>query len=172
MSVLVFIECADGKVKKSSYEAAFYGQQVAASLGTAVVAMAVGDVATDELKRLGEYGITKVLFDNEPRLKDYVSQAYTKVVAAAIEKENASVVILSHTNIGAGIGARLAVRLQASYAANVVALPEISGDTLKVKKSVFSGKAFAEEILTAATKIIAVKRMPLKLRRPIREKRL
>ncbi|PSR53612.1 electron transfer flavoprotein subunit alpha [Adhaeribacter arboris] len=167
MSVLVFIECADGKVKKSSFEAAFYGQQVAASLGTHAVAVAVGEVATEELKSLGGYGISRVLVDEEPRLKDYVSQAYTKVVAAATEKENATVIVLSNTNIGAGIGARLAARLQASYAANVVALPEVSGNSLKVKKSVFSGKAFAEETLTAAIKIIAVKKNSLEVKEPV-----
>jgi electron transfer flavoprotein alpha subunit len=158
MSVLVFIECADGKVKKSSLEAAFYGHQVATQLGTAAVAVAIGEVAADELKNLGQYGITKVLHDTESRLKDYVSQAYVKVVAAASEKENATVIVLSNTNIGAGIGGRLAARLQASYATNAVALPEIAGDTIKVRKSVFSGKAYADEILTAATKIIAVKK--------------
>lgn len=158
MSVLVFIECADGKVKKSSFEAAFYGSQVAAALGTTATGVAIGEVATDALKTLGQYGLTNVLFNHEPRLKDFVSQAYTKVVAAAAEKENASVIIVSNTNIGSGIGARLAARLQASYATNVVALPEIAGDALKVRKSVFSGKAFAEEILTAANKIIAVKK--------------
>ncbi|MDQ3290039.1 MAG: electron transfer flavoprotein subunit alpha/FixB family protein, partial [Bacteroidota bacterium] len=55
-------------------------------------------------------------------------------------------------------------RLQASFAANVVALPEISGDSLKVKKSVFSGKAFAEEILTAPIKIIAVKKNSIEVK--------
>ncbi len=158
MSVLIFIECADGKVKKSSLEAAFYGHQVATSLGTNAVGVAIGEVVTDKLKSLGQYGISKVLLDEDSRLKDYVSQAYTKVVAAAVEKESATVIILSNTNIGTGIGARLASRLQGSFATNVVALPEISGESFKVKKSVFSGKAFAEELLTGTPKIIAVKK--------------
>lgn len=107
---------------------------------------------------MGCWQLTKVLHDTQTRLKDYVSQAYVKVVAAAAEKEGATVIVLSNSTIGSGIGARLAARLQASFATNVVALPEISGDTIKVKKSVFSGKAFADEVLTAATKIIAVKK--------------
>src|SRR5215218_3538428 len=137
MSVLVFIECADGKVKKSSFEAAFYGSQVATQMGVTAAAVAIGEVAEQELRSLGQYGISKIYLDNEPRLKDYVSQAYTKVMAAAAEKENATLIVLSNTNVGAGIGARLAARLQASYAANVVALPEITSEGLKVKKSVF-----------------------------------
>ncbi len=158
MSVLVFIECADGKVKKSSFEAAFYGSQVAAALGTTTTGVAIGEVAAEELKSLGHFGLTKIYLDNEPRLKDYVSQAYTKVVAAAAEKEGATVIVLSNTNIGSGVGARLTARLKASYATNVIALPEITDNALKVKKSVFSGKAFAEETLTAAIKIIALKK--------------
>ena len=158
MSVLVFIECAEGKVKKSSFEAAFYGSHVAATLGTTVTGVAIGNVDTAELTRLGRYGVTKVLLDDDPRLQDFVSQAYTKVIAAAAAQEQATVILLATTNVGSVIGGRLAARLQASYAANVVALPELNDGIFTVKKSVFSGKAFAEEALTAAVKIIAVKK--------------
>jgi len=137
---------------------------VAASLSTEVTAVAIGEGATEELKSLGRYGINKVLVDEESRLKDYVSQAYTKVVAAAAEKVNANVIIVSHTNIGTGIGARLAARLQASYTTNVVTLPEVEGNSLRVRKSVFSGKAYAEETLTAPTKIIAVKKNSIEVK--------
>ena len=158
MAVLVFIEGAEGKIKKSSYEAAFYGNYVATQMGTTTNAVAIGHIDAAELQSLGKYGIQTVMVDADPRLQHYVGQAYTKVVAAALEKVNASVLVLSNTPIGSGIGSRLSARLQASYAANVVALPEISGDTIIVKKSVFSGKAFAQESLTGPVKIIAVKK--------------
>lgn len=161
MSVLVYIECADGKVKKSSLEAAFCGHHVATALGITMTGVAIGDVEPAELTQLGRYGVSKVLLDDEPRLKDFVSQAYTKVIAAAAQQEQASVVLLATTHIGSVLGGRLAARLQASYAANVVALPEISDGSFKVRKSVFSGKAFVDETLTASVKIIAVKKNAL-----------
>jgi electron transfer flavoprotein alpha subunit len=158
MSVLVVIECANGEVKKSSLEAATYGSKVAQQMGTTATAVAIGDISEENLKHLGAQGIKKVLFDNDARLKNFVNLAYVKVIAAAAQKEDSKVIILSNTNIGSAIGSRLAVRLGASLATNVVALPEISGNTFKVRRGVYSGKAFAEVNLTADKKIIAVKK--------------
>jgi electron transfer flavoprotein alpha subunit len=158
MSVLVVIECANGEVKKSSLEAATYGSKVAQQMGTTATAVAIGDISEENLKHLGAQGIKKVLFDSDARLKNFVNLAYVKVIAAAAQKEDSKVIILSNTNIGSAIGSRLAVRLGASLATNVVALPEISGGTFKVRRGVYSGKAFADVNLTADKKIIAVKK--------------
>lgn len=158
MSVLVVIECANGEVKKSSLEAAYYGSKVAASLGTTATAIAIGDVQESALTSLGEQGIAKVLLDNDSRLHDFVGAAYVKVVAKAAEQENSTVIVLSNSNIGAAIGSRLAVQLGASLATNVVALPEIEGSSFVVRRGVFSGKAFSNVELTADKKIIAVKK--------------
>ena len=158
MSVLVVVECADGEVKKSSLEVATYGAKVAAMLGTTATAVAVGEANPANLAKLGEQGITKVLHDAEPRLKDFVNNAYTKLIATAVEQENAQVIILANSNIGAAVGSRLSVRLKASLATNVVELPKIDGGTFTVKRGAFSGKAFAEVAMSGERKIIAVKK--------------
>jgi len=158
MSVLVLIECADGQVRKSSFETASYGAQVAQAMGTGAVGLVIGDVAADELKQLGQQGIQKVYLSNNPDLKDFVPGAFVKIIAQATQKINAQVIILANSNIGTAVGSRLAIRLEASLVTNAVALPEIEGNTFKVKKSVFSGKAFANVALTAGLKIIAVKK--------------
>ena len=157
MSVLVVVECADGEVKKSSLEVASYGAQVAAQLGTTATANAVGEVNAANLAKLGEQGITKVLHDAEPRLKDFVNNAYTKLIATAAEQEQAKIIILANSNIGAAVGSRLSVRLKASLATNVVELPKIDGQ-FTVKRGAFSGKAFSDVVLSGDRKIIAVKK--------------
>ncbi|WP_216688509.1 electron transfer flavoprotein subunit alpha/FixB family protein [Hymenobacter siberiensis] len=158
MSVLVVVECADGEVKKSSLEVASYGAQVAAQLGTTATAIAVGHANEANLAKLGEQGITKVLFDAEPRLKDFVNNAYTKLIATAAEQEQAKIIVLANSNIGAAVGSRLSVRLKASLATNVVELPKIAGDQFTVKRGAFSGKAFSDVVLSGDRKIIAVKK--------------
>ena len=158
MSVLVVVECADGEVKKSSLEVATYGANVAALLGTTATAVAVGEVKAENLARLGEQGIVKVLHDTDPRLKDFVNNAYTKLIATAAGQEGAQVIILANSNIGAAVGSRLSVRLQASLATNVVELPKIEGGSFVVRRGAFSGKAFAEVSMSGERKIIAVKK--------------
>ncbi|GAC1590487.1 MAG: electron transfer flavoprotein subunit alpha/FixB family protein [Hymenobacter sp.] len=158
MSVLVVVECADGEVKKSSLEVASYGAQVAAQLGTTATAIAVGEATEANLAKLGEQGITKVLLDAEPRLKDFVNNAYTKLIATAAEQEQAKIIVLANSNIGAAVGSRLSVRLQASLATNVVELPKTEGGQFVVKRGAFSGKAFSDVVLSGERKIIAVKK--------------
>lgn len=158
MSVLVLIECADGQVKKSSLETASYASQVAASLGTQALALAIGEVAEADLQQLGRQGISQVLWVRDSRLPDFVAGAYVKIIAQAAEQVQAKVLVLSGSNIGAAVGSRLAIRLDAALVTNVVSLPEISGDTFTVRRGVFSGKAFAEVSLSGERKILAVKK--------------
>ncbi|MBC6611212.1 electron transfer flavoprotein subunit alpha/FixB family protein [Hymenobacter sp. BT507] len=158
MSVLVVIECDKGEVKKSSLEVATYASQVAQQLGTTATAVAVGEATEDNLAKLGEQGISKVLYDAEPRLKDFVNGAYTKLIAAAAEQESAQVLVLANSNIGAAVGSRLSIRLKASLATNAVELPKTDGGQFVVKRGAFSGKALADVALTTDRKIIAVKK--------------
>ncbi|OGX81287.1 electron transfer flavoprotein subunit alpha/FixB family protein [Hymenobacter glacialis] len=158
MSVLVVVECADGEVKKSSLEVASYGAEVAAMLGTTATAIAVGEATTANLATLGEQGISKVLYDAEPRLKDFVNNAYTKLIATAAEQEQAKIIILANSNIGAAVGSRLSVRLKASLATNVVELPKTTDGQFMVRRGAFSGKAFSDVLLSGDRKIIAVKK--------------
>jgi len=161
MSVLVVVECDKGEVKKSSLEVATYGAKVAAQLGTTATAIAVGEANEANLAKLGEQGISKVLYDAEPRLKDFVNNAYTKLIATAAEQESAKVIVLANSNIGAAVGSRLSVRLKASLATNVVELPKTDGGSFTVKRGAFSGKAFADVTLSGDRKIIAVKKNSL-----------
>jgi electron transfer flavoprotein alpha subunit len=158
MSVLVLIECADGQVKKSSLETASYASQVASLLGTTANALAIGDVAESALQHLGRQGIQQVWWVNDNRLQDFIPGAYIKTIAQAVEKTQAQVLVVSGSNIGAAVGSRLAVRLDAALVTNVVSLPEIAGQTFTVRRGVFSGKAFAQVSLTGDKKILAVKK--------------
>ena len=158
MSVLVFVEGFNGEIKKSSLEAATYGYQVAQQLGTTATAVAIGEVHEDALAKLGEQGISKVLYDADSRLNQFVADAYVKVIAKAAQQENAKVLVFSNSNIGAAVGSKLAVRLNGSLATNVTTLPKTDGGQFIVTRGVFSGKAFAEVNLTSDLKIIAVKK--------------
>ncbi|NOR34728.1 MAG: electron transfer flavoprotein subunit alpha/FixB family protein, partial [Bacteroidales bacterium] len=104
-------------------------------------------VDQDELSSLGNYGASLVLSaDGAPSGLD--NQVYTSIIAAAMEKSGARVLVMAHNNTGKAIAPRLSVRLKAGLAAGVTAVPE-SANPLVVSKKVFSGKAFGKvEILT------------------------
>ncbi|TCD04249.1 electron transfer flavoprotein subunit alpha/FixB family protein [Pedobacter frigidisoli] len=155
MSVLVYVEQAEGKFKKSVFEAVSYAKAIADHQSTNLTAISIGDVAENELKELGKYGASKVLNVSVDQLKTFVNQAYASVIAAAAEKESADVVVLSNSFSGKGLAPRIAVKLKAGLAEGAVELPSTDGK-FSVKKTAFSGKAFAITELTSANKVIAL----------------
>ncbi len=156
MSVLVYVEQVEGKFKKSVFEAVSYAKAIAAMQNTNLTAIAIGQVADTELKELGKYGAAKVLTVKANELKNFVNQAYAAVIAEAAQKESATIIVLSNSFSGKGLGPRIAVKLKAGLADGAIELPKIDGDTFTVKKTAFSGKAFAITSLTSANKVITL----------------
>ncbi len=154
MSVLVFLDQADGQIKKASLEAACYGAKVAAQMGTAAEAIVLGAV-TSNLAALGNYGISKVHTVSNTQLNHLDAQVFTQVIAEAAATSNASVVVFSNNLTGKAIAARLSARLKAGLVSGAIALPDTSNGFV-VKKSVFSGKATASISVSTAIKIIAL----------------
>ena len=157
MSVLVFIETDEGAVKKSSLEAVGYAAEVAKMTGTTATAVAIGPIATAALAIAGSVGAGKILHATHERLNMVSSQAFASVLAQAAAQENADIVILAKSALGDAVAARLAAKLKAGLAANVVELPDLGGG-FKVKRSIYTGKAFAITEMTSAKKILAIKK--------------
>lgn len=153
MNILVFVESAEGKVKKNSIEAVCYAR----GLGGTVTAIALGSADGGELEALGKYGASKVLHAADEKLNQGVIQAYTEVLVAAMQSESADVLVLANSSLGTPVAARVAARLNASLATNVVELPDTSSGFV-VKKSIYTGKAFAFIDLKNPKKVIAVRK--------------
>ncbi len=156
MSVLIYTENTDGKFKKSAFEAVSYARAIADKNNTQLTAISIGEVNANELAKLAEYGADKILNTNNANLKSFINQAYASVIAEAAKKTGANIIILANTLAGRGLAARLGAKLQAGVAEGAVALPDQSDNKFIVKKTTFSGKAFALVELTSAIKIISL----------------
>jgi electron transfer flavoprotein alpha subunit len=154
MSVLIFIDQAEGQVKKSSYEALSYGSQVAKQLGVAAEGLVLGTVK-DDLTDLGKYGVATIHQVANEALNNVDSQVHAKAIADAVNASGATVVVFSHNSTGKAVAARVSARLKAGLVAGAIALPDTSNGFV-VKKSVFSGKAFANVSIVTAIKIISL----------------
>ena len=156
MSVLVFINHANGSVKKASLEAVSYAKALADKMGGKdVVGLALGDINSAALADLGNYGASKVLHVADSLFNNFDATAYTKALAEAAQATAAEVVVLMHNSTGKSIAPRLSVRLKAGLVAGAIELPNLNGGFV-VRKSVVSGKGFANYSIDTATKIISV----------------
>ena len=153
MAILVFVESAEGKIKKTSIEAVSYAH----AMGGPVTAIAMGAIEKSELEDLGKFGAQKILHVDDERLNQGVIQAYTSVLKQAMEDEQADVLVLANSALGTPVAARLAARIDASLASNVVSLPDTASGFV-VKKSIYTGKAFSYITLTKQKKVIVIRK--------------
>ena len=152
MSILVFIETEEGKIKKSSREAISYG----AALGE-VTALVLGEVDAAELATAGQNGASRVLHVSDAKLNNGLIQPYAEAIAQAMTSCGASILVTAMSSLADAIGGRVAVKTGAALATNVAALPDTSNGFV-VKRSIYTGKAFAHVSLDADKKIIAIKK--------------
>ena len=156
MAILIFTESAEGVIKKSSLEAISYGAELAKQLNTNALAISFGPVDNSSLENLGNQGAKKVLSVINEKLEGNF-QAIASIVAQAMDKEGADTLILSKSSLGDAVAARVSAKIQAALASNVISLPEVSNG-FKVKRSIYTGKAFAITELKSAKKVIAIKK--------------
>ena len=155
MAVLVYAENSEGKFKKSAFEAVTYARAIADILSTTLSAISIGDAADDELGKLAKYGAKKILKVSGDKFKNYSAQAFASAIAEAVQKENADVVIMPASFGGRGIAPRLAVKMKAGIAEGAVELPKTSSGFV-VRKTAYSGKAFADVEMVSVKKVITL----------------
>lgn len=154
MSVLIFLDQSEGSIKKNSFEAASYGAKVAENLGTSAEGIVLGTV-NDDLAALGKYGLKKIHTVKNEALNNFDDEVFTHIIAEAAKNTDAKVIVFSNNFNGKSIAPRLSVRLKAGLVSGALSLPETSNGFV-VKKSVFSGKAFANVSIKTDIKIISL----------------
>ncbi len=123
MSVLIFIDHSEDKIKKTSLEALSYGAALAKQTGVSAEGILLGTVS-DDLRALGKYGIQKIHTVKQESLNGLDAEQYIRIIATIAESSGATVIILSHTNTGRAIAPGLSVRLKAGLVTGVTALPD------------------------------------------------
>jgi len=154
MSVFVFIDHSEGHVKKASLEALSYGAALAAQLNTEAEGILLGTISGD-VADLGKYGVTKIHHAAADSLNGLDAQVYTKIIADLAGAAGDGVLVFSHNTTGKAVAPRVAARLKAGLVTGAIALPD-TGTGFVVKKTVFSGKAFANVSLNTPIKVIAL----------------
>lgn len=155
MSVLVYAEATGGKIKKAGFEGVSYAKNTADKLGTNVTVVLFGAADGAEVAQLGEYGASKVLHAAGGVFDAFESNAFSDAVSAALAQEGSKVIVFPFDTSGKALAPRLSARLNAGLVSGVIAYPEVAGNTITVKKNVFSGKAIANVEIATDVKIIS-----------------
>ncbi len=162
LGMLVICEQRQGEIKRSSYEVLSEASRLAATLGGEVSALLIGDNVRDKAAGLASYGARAVFVADDTRLSNYSVEAYCNIAKRVCDDLEPDVVMLPATALGKDLAPRLAARLGAGLASDVIAT-EVSNGGIVLTRPIFAGKALMSlrvisrpQVLTFRPKVMPV----------------
>ena len=156
MKIAAFAEQRDGKFKQSAYEAVRTAKNLADQLGGECFAVVVGSGISSAAAQLGGFGAAKAIAADDPRLQNYSTTGYTKVVSDLLRSFGAEVAVFPASAMGKDLAPRVAVRLDAGIAADCLQVKVESGNIIATRP-IFAGKALIDVKITSAVKVLTLR---------------
>lgn len=140
--ILVYMECRDGKIKKSSLETLSEAKRKGDEMGMETTSVLVGHGVDALAPEPFRYGASKVYILENALLGHYSPSGYTQALLSLVEEIKPEIILFAATAMGRDLSPRLAAKLGVSLAADCVEMIAKDGK-LEVKRPIFAGKAFA-----------------------------
>jgi len=155
-NVLVVAELKNG-LRKTTLPSITFAKQAAQKLGGQVHALVAGETdvaaAAEELRK---YGVAVVWTASSPALKSYTAEGFAKAALKAAEAAQAGIICASATSQGRDYLPRIAARLGAGMASDIVGVEEIGGK-MAFKRPMFAGNLHQWVEITTERKVVSVR---------------
>lgn len=153
--VLVVGELADGRPVPSTLEAIGAARALAPAPAPVTVLL-VGSRARAAAAELGGAGPDRVLVEADERLETAPAAATAVVAAAAAKALEVDIILVGGTTTGRDLAGRLAVRWSASAAFGATEIVR-DGSALRIRRSVFGGRATETIRLVGPRHVVAIR---------------
>ncbi len=115
-------EMREGEIHPVSYELLAWGKDLADMLGVELGSIIIGHNVKDKAKELIYRGSDKVYVVDNPALKDFRADPYSKILTSLIDEYKPEIFIASATTIGRTLMPICAVKLQTGLTADCTGL--------------------------------------------------
>ena len=154
--VIAITEQSEGVLRKVACEALSEGKRIAESLGCSLTAVVLGSGMENISDEPGKYGADRIIVVDNKALSEYMTDAYTNVIADIVNKENPFVLILGASSQGKDLSARLSARLNAPLAMDCVTV-RIENGNIIATRPMYGGKILTDVELQGKPQIVAVR---------------
>jgi len=120
--VWVFAEQRDGRLNRVALELLGKAQELGATLNQCVSALLLGDRVADLAGSLREYGAETVYLAEHETLKDYRTNAYTKVIEELVRAHKPNILLMGATHVGRDLAPRVSRRVGVGLTADCTEL--------------------------------------------------
>ncbi len=120
--IFVVIEQRNNKVQGVGLELIGEATRLNADLKEQVVAVLLGGDVKGEVDKLYHYGADKVILVEDPMLKDFATEPYTKALTAVCKEFEPEIMLFGASSIGRDVAPRLASRIKTGLVADCTGL--------------------------------------------------
>ncbi len=153
--VLVVLEQREKSIKKSSFEAAYIGSELAGKLNTEVEAVIAGS-DINNLADVSKFGISSITHLKSSDFENYTASGYCDLISDYAKEINAEYVILANTAMGKDLAPRLAVKLNAGCIMDTIKY-ELKENELLLTRPVYAGKALINVKFKSDVKVFTIR---------------
>ncbi len=140
----VFAEQRDGKIAGVVQELLSEGQILAKKAGYVLAAVLPSDNGASLCQELYNFGAKKVYTIDDPKLKDYQNDYYSRAVAQLINEKKPEIVLYGATTIGRSLAPTVAVMVDAGLTADCTQLDfDVENGNLLQTRPAFGGNIMA-----------------------------
>ena len=152
MSVIVYIESEENKIKKASLEAVSYAKKISESLKKDLIAVSFN---LTDFSILNNHGVDKLYNISDDKLKVFEVNIYSNNLSNLFNELEPEIIVITSSANSRYLGPILASEIDAAYMSNVTSLP-ISYSPFSVKRSCFTNKAFNETSTKKSTVVLSL----------------
>jgi len=136
--IFVLAEHRQGAIRDITYEMLTKAREIAEKTNKELTAVILGNNIKEQAKNIAEYA-KNVILVQDPKLENFNSEAYKKILTKLITEHKPSLVMMGHTSYGIELAPRLAAALNLPLATDCIDLT-FEGDTLMVTRQMYGGK--------------------------------
>lgn len=139
--ILVYIEHRGGQIRKSSLEALSEARRQADKKGENVTAVIAGSNIKQLAAELAKYKPNKILVADNPAFENYSTEGFAAVLTEAVKSADPRFILAPYSAMTRDLVPRVAARLDAPCAADIVELRD-DGDSLLAVHPMYSSKTW------------------------------
>ncbi|AKU91757.1 electron transfer flavoprotein subunit alpha/FixB family protein [Vulgatibacter incomptus] len=155
-NVLVIAEQLEGKLKKASLHALAAGQQLAGRSGGKVIALLLGKGIGAAAAELAAHGPAEVWAADDAKVEHALAETWSKAIEKAAKDSGAAFVVSASTSIGKDVLPRVAARLSAGMASDVLGFGGNGAEVL-FKRPMWAGSVIAEVEISTPVKLLTIR---------------
>ena len=151
--VLVFAEHQGGHLPKTTLIAVHASLELARKRSGNCLAVIMGAGADGAAAEIAKFGVSKVIVLEDPRLEHHLADAAAQAIAGLVKSTGAESVLATATAMGKDLMPRLAARLNAPMASEIIAI----NDDGTFVRPMYAGNALATIELDGPVRVVTVR---------------